>query len=408
MKYIIYNLLVILPLTSFSQENPTNLLFSFTEKSTEIIPVGDSANIFFDADNDGDQDLLITGWTDKLKDFSVTAKLYTNDGKGNFKEDQKSTFTGVEYGAVDVADIDNDQDMDIIIAGSFKGNYELGIESEIITKIYKNTNGVFKEDTSQIFPGILWGQVKFIDINNDLSKDLLIFGDGTSKIYLNDSKGIFTPIKDTPFKELKECSIAVFDIDNDQDPDIILQGQDTNEYKAFVSVYQNNTNSFTEVSHALPTLLQGDIYQADINNNGNLDVLMTGYVFGGEQPYTNRLKVYTNDGKGTFTLKNTDVVYYNDGKVVLFDIDNDQDLDLMISGERHFNDDDNLKATDLYLNDGQGNFMLHTKDILPGFESHSLTGCDIDNDGDMDFLLTGYSIDGDQTPSSKLFINTSK
>ncbi|WP_299681932.1 VCBS repeat-containing protein [uncultured Dokdonia sp.] len=408
MKYIIYNILLLIPLTSFSQENLNNRPFSFTEKLTEIIPVGDSANVFFDVDNDCDLDLLITGWTNLLEDFEVTTKIYLNDGKGNFKEDHQNKFRGVEYGAVDIADIDNDNDLDIVIAGSAKGNYKLGVDTEIITKIYKNTDGIFKEDTTQKFPGILWGKVKFIDINNDFSKDLLLFGDGISKIYLNDSKGIFSPIENMPFKELEQCSIAVFDIDNDQDKDIILQGQDPNEYKVSVSVYQNNTKSYTEVSHKIIPLAQGDIYQADINNDGNPDILMTGYVFGDGVPYSNRLKIYTSDGKGNFTLKNTDVVAYNEGRIVLFDIDKDQDLDLMISGERRFGDtDENVKATDLYLNDSHGTFTLHTKNILPGLESHSLTGCDIDNDGDMDFLLTGYSIDGNQTPTSELYINTS-
>jgi predicted nucleotidyltransferase len=43
--------------------------------------------------------------------------LYRNDGKGNFTKDLRSTLMGVEYGKIDVADIDNDTDLDLIVTG---------------------------------------------------------------------------------------------------------------------------------------------------------------------------------------------------------------------------------------------------------------------------------------------------
>ena len=71
-----------------------------------------SSIVLGDIDNDGDLDLIVTG-----KDNSGNYRLdkYTNDGSGNFSG--TSFGTGVSSGSIALGDIDNDGDLDLIVTG---------------------------------------------------------------------------------------------------------------------------------------------------------------------------------------------------------------------------------------------------------------------------------------------------
>ena len=73
-----------------------------------------SSIAFADIDNDNDQDVLITGYIDWGQ---PNTKLYTNDGSGNFAEVTGTPFDGVRDGSIAFADIDNDNDQDLLITG---------------------------------------------------------------------------------------------------------------------------------------------------------------------------------------------------------------------------------------------------------------------------------------------------
>lgn len=72
-----------------------------------------------DMENDGDQDVIISG--------AGSVKLYENDGSGNFTVNSNSTFAALSAEDIDVADTDNDGDLDFLINGNF---------IRIIPKIY--------------------------------------------------------------------------------------------------------------------------------------------------------------------------------------------------------------------------------------------------------------------------------
>jgi hypothetical protein len=67
-----------------------------------------------DVDNDGDEDLIVAG---RSTDSTVRTILYLNDGSGLFTP-SGCVLTGVEGGSVDLGDADGDGDYDLLVAGT--------------------------------------------------------------------------------------------------------------------------------------------------------------------------------------------------------------------------------------------------------------------------------------------------
>jgi predicted nucleotidyltransferase len=87
---------------------------SFSEVTgTPFEGVAISSIAFADVDGDNDQDVLITGLNNSFR----ISKLYTNDGMGNFSEMTGTPFEGVADGSIAFADVDGDNDQDVLITG---------------------------------------------------------------------------------------------------------------------------------------------------------------------------------------------------------------------------------------------------------------------------------------------------
>ncbi|HLA58254.1 MAG TPA: VCBS repeat-containing protein, partial [Puia sp.] len=126
----------------------------------------------------------------------------------------------------------------------------------------------------------------------------------------------------------------------------------------------------------------------DVNNDSLDDIFIGG---SGANPTT--LLLQQKDG--TFINKNIlpgqNKKNWDDMGLVLFDADNDGDLDLYIATGGYQNTPNSPGYEDkLYLNDGQGNFTLNTTTLPRNFASKScVRAIDYDNDGDLDLFVAG-------------------
>ncbi len=129
--------------------------------------VNSSGLIWFDYDNDGFQDLLVTG----AGYGGPVAAVYHNDQKGGFTEIETS-LKPVSVSAVAVGDYDNDGFVDIAVSGGD----DFGTGSNPTTKIYHNEGDGKFLDIGADLEGTWFGSLDWGDFDNDGRLDLLVTG----------------------------------------------------------------------------------------------------------------------------------------------------------------------------------------------------------------------------------------
>jgi hypothetical protein len=136
----------------------------------------DAGAVFFDADQDGDQDLLVVGGgvRQEAGHASYRHRLYLNNGKGVFTAAPRDTLPVVRDGASCgvAADFDGDRLPDVFLGGrSVPGRYPLFSES----RLWLNRSNKFVEATplSLRKPGIVTAAVAS-DVDSDGKLDLML------------------------------------------------------------------------------------------------------------------------------------------------------------------------------------------------------------------------------------------
>jgi hypothetical protein len=104
-----------------------------------FIAVSTSSIAFADVDGDNDMDVLITGKT--IAQTQNISTLYTNDGNGTFTEVNDMPFAAVSSSSIAFADVDGDADLDILITGDVS-------TMQAISKLYKND--IINSDYEQV------------------------------------------------------------------------------------------------------------------------------------------------------------------------------------------------------------------------------------------------------------------
>jgi hypothetical protein len=309
-----------------------------------------------------------------------------------FEEDTLSTFLkDARAGSMSLGDIDNDGDLDMFVSGKDHPN--------IKSTMYKNDgNGVFTEMAGTNFMGTEFGHSAFADVDNDGDQDVLLIGRVSSfshtYLYINDGTGNFTENTSTPILDTKFGDFEFVDVDNDTDLDLIISGGSTTPANLLnpiihTTLYLNNGSGGFTAAAGTPFegIENSSITVLDIDNNQTQDLIITGQNASG----TFITNLYTNDGSGNFSLvSNTPFSSLSFAKVEAADTDNDGDTDIFIIGRVSNN---NYRG-DLYTNDGAGNFSLTTGTSLRGGISGSLDFADFDKDGDADILMTGTDTSG--------------
>lgn len=344
-----------------------------------------------DIDNDGDIDIFIAGNdANQLK-----SSLYTNDGLGNFTLLTDTTFAEVQFGDSKFSDVDNDGDLDLLITGS-------NLQPSSFANLYTNDgSGNFSLVSNTPFQASSSGDIAFEDIDNDGDQDVMIVGYNSlgnlfSKLYQNNGLGVFIELTTNFIKA--SGPIAFFDYDNDGDQDVIIAGGDTNSITT-TTLYSNNGSGLYTIVPSTPFLgtKDGDIGISDTDNDGDLDILLNGYVSGTTKTST----IYLNDSSGVFSvLANTNFPQTSLGNVEFADFDNDGDEDVLISGSIT----GSQFASHVFENTGSNNFII--LDTLNPMYFTSTAVADIDGDNDLDVIMVGIQ-NSTTAFKTRTFVNNS-
>ncbi|WP_373942234.1 FG-GAP-like repeat-containing protein [Polaribacter sejongensis] len=203
-------------------------------------------------------------------------------------------------------------------------------------------------------------------------------------ISLLDNTKSFT-LQTSPFPGLSKGDVAWGDYDNDGDLDVAIMGQSPTS-GAVTALYQNEKGVFVNTNQNFVKLYDGDITWVDINKDGWIDLVVSGYY---DKPYT---KLYINK-EGSYFEPTDDY-----GLPQLYattmawgDLDNDGDIDLAIAG---LDVTDNYSFNVYYREDNQNTFTKEIDWEYLGFINGDMKIIDIDLDGDNDIVYNGENSGG--------------
>ena len=245
----------------------------------------DVSSLFFDADNDGDQDLyVVSGGNEWLMPGpELQDRIYINDGKGKFSKAVSVLPEEVYSGSgVSACDFDKDDDLDLFVgARCIPGYYPMSAGNIILRNdLDRSTNQLrFTDITKEISGDMLFKvgmttDAVWADIDKDGWQDLVIVGDWMPiSIFRNHQGKKLIDITTGSALDKSNgwwCKIVPADVDHDGDLDLIAGNL--------------GTNTQLSVSAEEPLIT----YAADFDKNGRIDPLMTRYIQHVSYPYNSR------------------------------------------------------------------------------------------------------------------------
>ena len=331
---------------------------------------------FVDVDNDGDLDIIIA--CENCRNI-----LLINDGSGHFTDESDERLPNNTRDSEDIgiADFDGNGWLDIVIVS----------EDDQINELYLNQgNGYFIDASDRIPVTGISNAVWVEDINGDGFPDIIIGNSGAKALLINDGTAHFvneasTRLPPNLFGVTQDLAMA--DIDNDGDLDLLM----SNEQRDWLLINDGN-GYFTDESHRLQHLeglertREGEF--GDVNGDGFMDIIFANerYSGGNDLPRTNRLLI--NDQNGYFRdVTGVQFPFDNDNSFegVFFDIDGDGDLDILTGNCNIFGNAAPVPYG-VYLNNGFGFFTRLQSGILPA----SAVGCG--------FAIRAADLNGDGIP----------
>ncbi len=295
------------------------------------------------------------------------------------------------------ADIDNDGDLDVFCSG-------LDASSTPAAHLYRNDgSGVFTEISSSI-TGVQFGASAFGDMNNDGLIDLVLTGlAGSSKIsriYRNDGGGTFTDIG-ASLTGLSNGDAAWADYDNDGMLDLLISGTSASATPQTILYHNNGNESFSNAAAGLTGLTDGAIGWSDVDLDGDMDFAICG-IDNSQQPrtivYINNNSSFSEMGAGLSGLKESSLAWG--------DYNNNSYPDLILAGA----DNNGLSKTLVYKNNNGASFTALSTSFNGISSGTSLWG-DFNNDGALDFIVAGKNSSGGFPPAPpqnqvmKLYLN---
>ena len=178
------------------------------------------------------------------------------------------------------------------------------------------------------------------------------------------------------------------DYDGDGDLDILVSGTlDVSPLEGGTFLYKNMENGEFKLQDQieLVSLFQGSWSWTDFDGDGDLDLFGSGLVR--VDGFYEKKSFLYNNRDGTFEKVEYEFKAFKNCVSKWSDLDNDGDLDLLLSGVE-FSTNASAK-TMVYVNEGNGSFLELDLQQFDGVEFGEIIIEDLDNDDDNDIILVG-------------------
>lgn len=264
------------------------------------------------------------------------------------------------------------------------GDYDLAVcgsdnTSQRHTTLYRNNLDSTFTDLALSLPGVNFGSLEFADYDRDGDPDLLLSGNtGSSRILriYQNTNASFSLAQD--LIGISNGAAKWSDLDNDGDLDVVAIGSTATGYTALV--YENQNGNYVSIANTLSPLTSTALVCGDFTGDGYPDIMTTGTDALSNRKFT----LYRNNKNLSFTaLSVAGIPNVTNGALAALDIDNDGDLDFGISGQ------DEFSVRYLMIFKNQGNAIFLGAYSTTGVTASSIAFGDYDNDGDVDLLATG-------------------
>ena len=242
-----------------------------------------------------------------------------------------------------------------------------------LTTAVAPSGGVFDATTSVVVggtaPSVLPSAIAMADVDGDGDQDMLVanftYNPGTVSVRLNNGSGVFGGGSEVTVSSFRG-SVLMADVDNDGDLDL-LNGP---------NVRLNAGNGTFGGGSNLTITDDGSLTTADVDGDGDLDLLMC----------ETNTSIYYNNGSGQYGPA---VVLSGSTALAVGDLDGDGLPDLLTTDPTPF-------TWSLMVRRGLGNgaFSPTTTPVPMGVNAAAATRLrlnDIDADGDLDIVLSGFS-----------------
>lgn len=337
----------------------------------------------------------------KQPDYKTVNRLFINNKNLGFEE--KTKEWGIEdesfsNGAVTV-DLDNDGDLDIVcnnidepagiyenkipaspernylhlkLVGDKLNTFAIGAKVEVFSGKDVQT---YHHTVTRGFQSSMDYRIHFgVGRNTKLDSLRITWTDGSGEVFRNIAVNQTLTIRKKsgfilqqfPENQLPENNLNLYEIQNEE-----IVYNDFSREPFLLHKYSNESHKITK---------------GDINGDGLED-----FFAGGGPNESGRFFIQQKDGSFEQKKLEKAPALNVDAGVLLFDADQDHDLDLyIVSGGNQYEVNSPDYQDRLYLNDGKGNFLL-SADAIPKEQSPGscVRACDFDKDGDLDLFIGG-------------------
>src|SRR5687768_8619192 len=317
---------------------------------------------------------------------------------------------------VEIADINGDGRPDLLFANG--GDYSEPGSPEMNRAFVHTGQGLRFDDRSAAVFGAtpdLARVIKARDLNRDGFTDIVV---GTtyqtqSRLYLGTGKGVFREVTSThlPASRHSVGDLEPGDVDGDGDLDLVLAdwgpgNNMTNDGERTRLWINDGAGRFTDATDARvpPTRIRfsWDLELADVDNDYDLDILVS-------CKRCANSTLFRNDGRGTFAEDTRAIPQYtNNYEFEPMDLDGDGFLDLVTMNDGEIvGENSSSRREHVFRNDGKGRFRDATAAWWPpehnvGEDDNMVAFLDFDSDGDADFVV------GSLSGPDRLLINDGK